>query len=327
MAPVIAVRGSVVERTIDRERTPSVAFMGADRPGKLSCVGVGVINESTGTASIWGLAIPHCIIQSWRAMKVLEEIPVIEHGTLCACWYAAGRRFLDSDKRHLEHLVDIIGEEHFGTLRARVLEDAPGADELDEMIRLFREHEIHVNVHELRQEIEAGTIVITDEIQRLLDEHDADQRQRELDEAESKTPMEPAESLRVFFDDVGVQHLLLGPPIGAYGWDWGHREMDGLDEAVRYGALRFGHSEHLLCTERGPDANDFGEIAPPQVVNRQGTTFVFTEANYTDGKMVITTTITPINGEPTTDTYTLADLRELIGKLPKSSRRRIRWRR
>src|SRR4030043_245052 len=114
--PVAVAFGQEGLKAVDVKIQKAIPFVGADHAGELSSFGVGLVLPENGkSAQIWGLVSPHMLIQSWRAMKILEHVEVIEHGTLCATWYAGSREVHSSNQHYIDELAAKAGEEKFST--------------------------------------------------------------------------------------------------------------------------------------------------------------------------------------------------------------------
>lgn len=111
-------------------------------------------------------------------------------------------------------------------------------------------------------------------------------------------------SLAGFFEELGIEHFILGPPVGAYGFDWGPLKLSKLDQAVR-DSLELP----LYCRISGNSS----EIIHPQFTCR-GDTFVFKSARFQDGEFVLKVFITD-RWRPDFEVqcyYTVGKLREIM---------------
>lgn len=136
MGMVRACTGQQSEKTIGSVLKSVTPFVGSDREGEISQLGIGLIDGTS--ASFWGLLVPHLVIRSWRAMKILEQLQTIQADSLCACYYAARREIDDTNKNLIESLANLFGGiNKFEAVRRTVLASAPSADELNEMLAIF----------------------------------------------------------------------------------------------------------------------------------------------------------------------------------------------
>jgi hypothetical protein len=128
-------------------------FIGQDHMGQFG-VGFKLLhNNGCQEGRLWGLMMPQHLIQSWRAMKMIEELPRIELcGTLTGSWYMA-RENLGYDSRYLDKEGHVFGDyEKFRELRARVLAMFPNNDELIAMLALAEENSIKLDTYEIEEE-------------------------------------------------------------------------------------------------------------------------------------------------------------------------------
>jgi len=168
---VVAIRGKPSTKIVNGQSRNVVPFVGADRAGKYSQVGVGLIYPDDETWVVWGLAIPHSIIQSWRGMKILERLGEIEHGTLCGCWYAAKQNPHEVDVPFINSITELVGgTANLQELQRSVLVSAPSASEINSMITNLRNQEVDVCCSELKEEIESGRIETSPLIETVIRE-------------------------------------------------------------------------------------------------------------------------------------------------------------
>ncbi|OHA88073.1 MAG: hypothetical protein A2653_02615 [Candidatus Zambryskibacteria bacterium RIFCSPHIGHO2_01_FULL_43_25] len=165
---VIAIRGAQSEKVVDGRRRQVVPFVGADSEGEFAQMGIGLIFPDEQKGIIWGLAMPHKLIQSWRGMKILERIERIYYSTLYACWTMAQRDVHDGDKSDFYELAEQVGgSAKLQALRDEVLASVPSADELNAMITNLREKGVDVDSCELEEEVKAGRIATSPLIETL----------------------------------------------------------------------------------------------------------------------------------------------------------------
>lgn len=150
------------------------SFVAAFKVDGVSYLGLGFTIVDTEEFCRWGRGpMLHNIIQSWRAMKMLEQVSVIDEITLSACWYASHLNVMVQDQHYLDRLVSDVGEERFQEIRSNVLKQAPSYEELDTMLRILEEVSISVNARELQREITAGRISSNPVIDKLISDVDA----------------------------------------------------------------------------------------------------------------------------------------------------------
>lgn len=338
MTLVIAARGSQSEKIVDGQPRQVVPFVGADREGEFAQMGVGLTFPDENTGTIWGLVVPHTLIQSWRGMKILEYVDRVDSGTLCACWTVARREVHESDERHLDELAEQLGgADALQAVRDEVLESVPDADELELMITTLRERGVGVDSWELKQEVEAGRIAMSDLIEVLVRETEERREAHRLEEEEVNRPLPREESLSAFFQNLGIGNFIIGGGFGGYGMDWEHIKLDELDSTAKRDSfskyLEDGH--RLEHTTEGPETfsaeigsgvtmyqTSFGEIERPSFVAGDGTRYVFLFAKFRDDSFYIKTLTESGDTAPVEGEYTIPQLREMIGELPK---RRKSW--
>lgn len=332
MSLVIATRGAQSEKVVDGQRRQVVPFVGADREGESAQMGIGLISPDGKGSTIWGLVAPHVLVQSWRAMKILEQIEVVGHGTLAACWYAASRSVHGSDKRYLDELAEQVGgTDRFRALREEVLASMPSADELNTMIMNLREKGVNVDSWELEEEVRAGRIAMSPLIETLAHETEARRQAQIREEEEVRKPLPREESLGAFFADLRIGDFIVGGGFGGYGIDWGHIELSALDQIAKRDSLSKHHPEgHRLehTTKRletfsaqvAPGVTMYstssGEIEQPWFIAGDGTKYTFVSAKFRDGRFYIKTKVEKGEVEPIEGEYAISELRAMIGPLP-----------
>lgn len=315
-------------KAVDGKIQKAIPFVGADHPGEFSSFGIGVVLPENGNrGQIWGLAMPHMLIQSWRAMKLLEHVEVIEHGTLCATWYAGSREPHSSDQHYIDGLAAKVGEDKFRTLRTRILDEVPTSDEVTRMLTDLRDNEVEVSSWELKREVEEGRLAPNPLIDELVAEDERRHQEYLRREEESKRPLPAEQSLAALFQQLGIQNMIIGGGFGAYGMDWGHIELDKLEESIRRNSHYSDRGEPLQRTTQAPRTwrtdvtpgmsmyqTETGEIENPSVKTSDGTTYTFTSAKFADGSFAITTRVQPKDGEPQEAEYTVPQLREMLAE-------------
>lgn len=329
MGAVIAAYGVQSEKVVDGQRRQVVPFVGADREGEFSQMGLGLVYPD-GRGTIWGCVMPHLLIQSWRGMKILERIERIDHGTLCGCWTIARRDVHPSDKRYLDELAEQVGgADKLQALRDEVLASVPSADELNTMITSLREKGVDVNSWELEEEVKAGRIAMSPLIEMLVRETEERRQEHQREEEEIKRPLSRTESLGAFFEDLGIANFLDGPAFGAYGMDWGHINLGELDQLAKRASFSkyLPDGLHLEHTTSGPETisakigqgvtmfqTSFGEIEQPWYVDATGTKYTFLSAKWIDGHFCVRVLVDQSGEEasPEATSFTVPQLRSMI---------------
>lgn len=329
MSLVIATRGAQSEKVMDGRCKQVVPFVGADREGEFAQMGVGLIFPDEQKGTVWGLAFPHALIQSWRGMKILERVEHIGHSTLCACWTVARRDVHNSDKRYLDELAEQVGgADKLQSLRDEILASMPSADELNAMITNLREGGVDVDSWELQEEVKAGRIATSPLIETLARETEERRQTYEREEEEVNKPLSRGESLGAFFEDLGIANFI----ISGCGMDLGHIRLDEIDRIAKRDSfskyLTEGHwlehtteepetfSAHVAHLDVTMYTTSFGEIEQPWFTAMDGTKYTFVSAKFRNGYFHIKTKVengevAPIEGE-----YTISELRGMIGPLP-----------
>ncbi|OGK24837.1 hypothetical protein A3C25_03930 [Candidatus Roizmanbacteria bacterium RIFCSPHIGHO2_02_FULL_38_11] len=198
---IILATGERSEKLVLGHPALVIPFVGTDTGGFVSSLGVGAMYPQKRNLEIWGLILPHNLIQSYRAMRLLEGLPAIENDTLSACWSAATRDIRPVDSPRLDELsrlfpdygqinlraiitrivrlhrrmksnVGPIRSKQFVQLQQKILNDTPTAQELERMIQVLTQAGVHLNVYEIYEEIEAGRVLNSDRLKELLIEQE-----------------------------------------------------------------------------------------------------------------------------------------------------------
>lgn len=319
MGVVIAMRGTESEKIVNGTLKKVVPFVGADREGEFAQLGVGIIIPEEQRTITWGLFIPHSLVRSWRGMKILEQVESIDRETLCACWSSARNKSKTSNDTSQDFLN-------------QVLVAVPNTDELNTMIINLRDKGVSVDSWELEEEIRAGRIVMNPLIETLIREDEECRQAYQREEEEINKPLPPEESLGTFFAGLGIGNFIIGGGIGGYGIDWGHIEIETLDQTAKRDSFskhrKNGH--RLEHTTAGPETTSssvasgitmhrisFGEIEQPWFQAVDGTRYTFKFAKFRDNHFHIKTDIQKSSAEAGVEgEYTISELRAMIGALP-----------
>ena len=136
--------------------------------------GIGIYFPDTNSGQIWGIMGPIRLIQSWRAMKILQDLQLYHYDeTLAECWELAGKYKPTENiptARYLEGLSRRVGGiERLNELREKVFKQIPSAEELDSMIKKLHDKGVEVAGWELKDELEAGRIPNTSLVTSLIE--------------------------------------------------------------------------------------------------------------------------------------------------------------
>lgn len=324
---IVFVQGTTSEKYVDGTKQTVKPFVGADRGGWYSQVGIGYYIDGQPDGAFWGLLHPCNLVQSWRAMKIFELLPRVERSTLCACWYAASSRLQPADERYIQDLEAMFANPStFRIQRKVILDSTPTLDELEIMLYAVKDHEIEdVNYGELTTLVEDGTIPDLPILGELI------QRDRELQAREDQhrafvVKAVPTEhSLGSLFAELGIDNLLDGPPIGSYGFDWGHIELRELDRYIKqYSTGRCtGSVFDLLRTTISPHSSSasLSKTVKPCYAGPDGALYECSSAFWSDGQIFVATTITVDNAD-IERVLSVSELREMMKA--KNKRRRSR---
>lgn len=149
---------------VDGRRQRAVPLVGLEVPEpnqpEYLQLGVGIVLPESGSLlhprsrrgllAAWGH--PRNVIQSWRAMKIVESLGTVDREMLRSSWEAAGVVQGRVDRA----LVDAIGEEKLFALREDLILQAP--PRLERMLAALKDRGIPANFRELESELGRGTI-------------------------------------------------------------------------------------------------------------------------------------------------------------------------
>ncbi|MBY0472990.1 hypothetical protein K2Q00_01730 [Patescibacteria group bacterium] len=183
----------------ETEQADVTPFVGQDNMGQF---GIGIaVTRPNGTKQgwIWGLVMPRHLIQSWRAMKLLEEMPRIKlPGTLSHCWSLAKEKLQGYDYKYLDEEGAVWGSyEKFREARAKVLAMFPTDDELKAMLAIVNEQGLNIRVEEIEEQREKLSsadgilkrLIVADDVWRERDRLEAESRaKRESERVKASDP-------------------------------------------------------------------------------------------------------------------------------------------
>ena len=158
---ILIEKGIASQKTIRGEEKQVTPFVGADGEGSFSQLGVGVLVKDVAdetTSLMWGLLLPHNLIQSWRAMKLVEGVPELAGDTLCQSWYSAQKQCHPSDVYHQFDLAERFSDQKsFDAIRDVVLKAVPNEEELSSMLSAVRDKNLYLSdLTEINQIINEG---------------------------------------------------------------------------------------------------------------------------------------------------------------------------
>lgn len=109
--------------------------------------------------------MPHNLVGSYRGMKIAEQMPSFDYGTLASCWYAGhSEGDIEKDKYVLEV------EAAIGAKKRKEILEAP-LPNLDDAIKKLEEHDIDFDAYELLVEIKAGRLEPSEIVNRAIDDY------------------------------------------------------------------------------------------------------------------------------------------------------------
>ena len=151
----------------------AIPFIGAIKR-KEKCwgeLGIGIFFPESNTGDFWGLLAPHTLIQSWRAMKILEEVDFYDWRIYGICWESAEADIHHNNKHYLDKLTGYFKNvEKCKKARIDALNSTPTAKELQSMLQIMQNRRIDVFARELEEEIRRGNIKTSPLIEKIKEE-------------------------------------------------------------------------------------------------------------------------------------------------------------
>lgn len=133
-------------------------------------MGIGILYNCCYHGVMWGVRFPRRPIQSWRGMKILEQVKYVLNGTIPACWYAGASKVWDSDRSYLDDIArQFGGNSNLEILRGQLFISAPTKREMAHMLKLLQDDESGIDTNELNEEVMAGRIKKTPLVKEFLD--------------------------------------------------------------------------------------------------------------------------------------------------------------
>ena len=322
MSFVIALQGIESEKTTRDGKRKVIPFVGADREGEFSQLGLGILLED-GSATIWGLVMPHNVIQSWRGMKLLEELPCVGSGTFCYCWtLMRGDDRRDHEQQYFNELAAQIGTEQLEKRIREIRASVPSSEELEKMLEAFREKGVDVSHWDLKAELDAGRIKTSPLIETILTEAELAQQEYARKEAEIIAPIDPEKSLGAFFQDLGITNLVIDEE------DWFDKvDLAKLDALAKRGCFDDAEHNRFKCDVLQDNDALRKEYPPPHYIAWDKAKFTFLSAQFRNGQFWVKTTTEEQGKEPFTGEFTVSELRRSIGPIPSKETLRKRFHR
>ena len=170
---VVAIKGDVQQKVVlvDGSLTHQmiIPFVGA-RCNGIAEVGMGFLGEAGQVMQFYAPDFFKHILQSWRGMRILEQITHIWDGTLKDCYNAAAPDPTYLEKREFSSLADQIGLQKFDSFLQRMLATMPKPSDLDQILQTMRGAGVHFDLFELQREIRGGKLQPTLLLKSLINQ-------------------------------------------------------------------------------------------------------------------------------------------------------------
>jgi hypothetical protein len=152
MTGIVVALGRTTKKFVETEAKDHdvTPYVGVTERGVLGA-GYRYLSGSQELGYVWANS-PALLVRSWRAMKLLEEVPrVYTHQTICACWFVAGIKIHSHEEQYLRHLGEKFGSrETVDIARARILATLPLEHELQAMLEIIEKNGIRIDTDEVR---------------------------------------------------------------------------------------------------------------------------------------------------------------------------------
>lgn len=319
MSIIVALKGQKSRKKIEGvERTATPFVGGKFNNSRLdSEMGFGLLLPGKGGSYFYKLVIPHNLIQSWRAMKLLEEADDIYSGFYYACWNAFNTipepvKLEDFQKdRDLLELKQSMGWQI--EKRDKILASVPTQAELESMIQILQDGGVKVDGWELNQEVKAKRLIPGPLAKKVIRNYKARERTRARWGRETKKPLPPEEGLSNFFKALHLDNFIIGGGIDGYGLDWGHISLKELDDIVKQDSFGSRSGFYLERTEFGPghEGLSFGKVLKATVQYSNGR-YTFISAVYRNGHFYVKTEISKNGRIIRKGRFTVPELRQML---------------
>jgi hypothetical protein len=152
MPPIAVLKGTPQEMVVCGNCKEVTPFVGIDVPGQFSKMGIGLRIEATGEHVYWGLVIPHHILATWRAMKLLETLDTADPEILAACIFAVRRPERAHEIPHVLRVSRQLGGiDAFENVRKQLLLSLPEPSSLERALMVLKAHEVPVDADEFHE--------------------------------------------------------------------------------------------------------------------------------------------------------------------------------
>lgn len=309
---IIVYRGDTARRTYDGAEQLCTPFLGVSCPGLFGECGLGLEIDHK-IVLFAPLADQFPLVQGWRALQVANELTTVTADCLRGCWLGVVPARPDGDEDRFcelaaEHTEDFYERCH------QLMDEYPPEAYLQAV--LGSDAGFIIDGTELAMESLLGfhSELLYGRIQVAQEQLAARIRLGAVISA----PVDPAESLQVFFAEIGIDHLV--NPESLIDTEPEAIPLDELDMYIRHqGYDQFRHESRLdfLKLRRRANAQS-NELFPPQVGNWRGT-FVFEGAYYWNGAYMVHVS----NARTGLSNFmTVPELRRTIGRIPRRPEKR-----
>lgn len=152
--PVIAQGTPSVKTVYGQKKEITPVVFGGDET--FSASGVGFVDSGKNEIDFQGDTFPLPLIKFWRAMKILDHVPSIDHGTLTQCLHAASKNLDSTRHKHIERLAKQFEDRRaLDQLISETLTATPSPQELTSMLMVVWDHRISTDLGELNAMVEA----------------------------------------------------------------------------------------------------------------------------------------------------------------------------
>ncbi|MDE1798355.1 MAG: hypothetical protein KGH63_03035, partial [Candidatus Micrarchaeota archaeon] len=129
----------------------------------------------------WGVPRPK-VLAAWRAMKMLDQMAVIEDADLALCYYAATRASGQPAARanELDGRLDRVARE-------AIASSVPDEPDLLKMLQWFGQHRFRISVREVLQDVGDGLLPLTEPLRAQLGDWREAVRKEKEEELDGRT--------------------------------------------------------------------------------------------------------------------------------------------